>query len=1073
VTRLARIRSAFTRSVRKPSIIILRRSQRQFVWRSAEARAQAAASDVSRRTIGHSLPLPRFSPWWAGSAFIAVILLVLATHEIRTSALQAWVLSRSATRLSYEVGSGPSPRIAFPETGPFDERLGYTRIAEFQRRLENQGFTVTAQSRLSPTAARLAAWGVFPPYREPTEAGLIIRDKDGVPLHHGAPRHGAFRDLADIPPVMVATLLFIEDRGLQEPADPRRNPVVDWPRLVKATTLYAGRKVGLPLPAEGGSTLATQLEKFQHSHGGTTTSPWEKLRQLVSASLRVYRQGADTRTERDEILLQYINKLPLAAAPGWGEVNGLAAALVAWFGMHPTDTFQALADPSTPEAARAYKHVLALLCAARAPTFYLLRDRTALEVRMDRYLPLLTRAGIVDAAFADRVRATPLGFLGAASSPAPHLPARKAVDRARIHLGQMLGEPSLYDLDRFHIEADSTIDGNLQGNVEALLARLRDRQFLAREGLVGDSLLGGGDPRDVLYSVLLLERTPLGQVVRVRADGLPGPFDLNRGLKMELGSTAKLRTLAHYLEVMAGLHDALARPQEHRVVQSVRAAGDPLTQWAAETLRRQPELGLEAFLRRALERSYSASPAEVFFTGGGVHTFANYTLDANGTTYSVRKALSQSVNLVYIRLMRDLVRFHAARLPYDARGVLAEIDHPERRRLLEEIAKAESRMVLALSYKTYKGLPRHETERRLLGRHANDPRRLALLFYAWNPGGDDEALAEWLRARVGPLPKAHVRRLVQAYGNPRLTLADFGYLLRRPPLEIWSAGELARAPETSWESLLAQSEDATRVASHWLFRTRNRRAQEVRLRTRIEQDAFARMTPAWKRLGFPFDRLVPSLATAIGSSSDRPDALADLMGIIQNDGARAPIVTLRTIRFGAGTPFETVLQRSPAPENRVMHPVVAGLLRDALESVVRGGTARRLTGAFTDEAGTPFPVGGKTGSGDNRLKTFARGGGLIASRPLSRTATFVFFAGDRHVGVITAIVTGTKAGRYHFTSALPVAILKLMAPSLERNLRAAPPVCGTTAEADCAPRRDVVASRCSPDRTGGHPDPIG
>ena len=131
-----------------------------------------------------------------------------------------------------------------------------------------------------------------------------------------------------------------------------------------------------------------------------------------------------------------------------------------------------------------------------------------------------------------------------------------------------------------------------------------------------------------------------------------------------------------------------------------------------------------------------------------------------------------------------------------------------------------------------------------------------------------------------------MHRLARAYGSPRLNLADYGYLLSTQPLEVWCAGELARHPELSWDDLLGRSAEARRVSSAWLFKTRNRRAQDLRLRIRIEQDAFARMTPYWQRLGFPFEHLVPSYATAIGSSSDRPAALAELMGIILNDGVK-------------------------------------------------------------------------------------------------------------------------------------------------------------------------------------------
>ena len=53
-------------------------------------------------------------------------------------------------------------------------------------------------------------------------------------------------------------------------------------------------------------------------------------------------------------------------------------------------------------------------------------------------------------------------------------------------------------------------------------------------------------------------------------------------------------------------------------------------------------------------------------------------------------------------------------------------------------------------------------------------------------------------------------------------------------------------------------------------------------------------------------------------------------------------------------------------------------------------------------------VGGKTGTGDNRLKIY-RGGHLLESRPVDRTATFVFFIGDRFYGTVTAHVAGREA----------------------------------------------------------------
>jgi hypothetical protein len=50
---------------------------------------------------------------------------------------------------------------------------------------------------------------------------------------------------------------------------------------------------------------------------------------------------------------------------------------------------------------------------------------------------------------------------------------------------------------------------------------------------------------------------------------------------------------------------------------------------------------------------------------------------------------------------------------------------------------------------------------------------------------------------------------------------------------------------------------------------------------------------------------------------------------------------------------------------------------------------------------------------------------------VSRTATFVFFAGDRFHGVVTAHVAGPESADYTFTSSLPVQVLKNLAPLLE------------------------------------------
>ena len=140
---------------------------------------------------------------------------------------------------------------------------------------------------------------------------------------------------------------------------------------------------------------------------------------------------------------------------------------------------------------------------------------------------------------------------------------------------------------------------------------------------------------------------------------------------------------------------------------------------------------------------------------------------------------------------------------------------------------------------------------------------------------------------------------------------------------------------------------------------------------------------------------------------------------------------------------------------------MAQAVRQALVGVVAEGTARRLSGVYRAPNGSLLPVGGKTGTGDNRVDHFGSGGRLISQRILDRTATFVFFLGDRFYGTITAYVPGSVAGSYHFTSALAVQLLKGIQPQLE-PLLASPP-----AEAAPAPIATDLPAAAELKRAGG------
>ncbi len=1006
---------------------------------SFNSKLHSTANGLALADPVFSLNLPRLRfrrpPKWLVWSLLGALMASLVIYEIRSSALQSRLLSHSARQMTYKIEPGASPNIVFPNQGPFNLRYGYSQLPDFQQRLESQGFTVKQQARFSPQLERITRWGITPPYQEPVKAGLLIRSADGHQMFEFSDTAEIFKSYDQIPPLIVKALLSMENKELsKDPPDVSTNPVLEWDRIVKAGFSYAGNRLGLPLRVEGGSTLATQLEKYRHSADGRTESIGDKVRQMASASLNVYKSGTDTRNARREIILDYLNTVPLAAVPVYGEINGLGEGLQAWFGESLDKVCENLQSRgSRPEKVQSVKQVLSLLSAVPAPSYYLIQNRTALQTRVLYYVRAMERSGLIDTQLAHELEKTPCKFSNSAIMPEPDFTARrKTLNAIRTNLVGLLGLPSFYELDRLDLEAKGTVDSSLQDKVVNLFENLRDAEYLDAHGLRQEHLLSQGNPENIIYSLLLFEKTPLGNVLRVQTDNLEQPLDINEGMKMELGSTAKLRTLAHYLELVASLYADKKNRED-----STFMIRDPITLWVAETLNEHPQISLEKLLQDSLDRTYSASPYEGFFTGGGLHTFNNFDSKDNDRRMTIREATRRSTNLVFIRLMRDLVRFHQSRLPYDSELVLSDLQNPLRHWLLNEAADEEAKQILLRAFKSYRELSPEGITTTLLGKRHKNNRRMAILFFAWHPGlgeNEESSLSAWLQSQGMDVSSKEIQALVHAFGSPRLNLMDYGYLLGRHPLEVWCAAELLREPVISWDDLWDRSRQARQVASSWLYQPRHRKAQDIRLRIRIEQDAFARMTPYWRRLGFPFEKLVPSYATAIGNSSDRPAALAELMGIIVNDGLRRPTIRFNQLRFAENTPYHTVFEPSSGTSMQVMDAAVAGVLKNLLGDVVNNGTARRVAGAFVSPDGKPIQVGGKTGSGDNRFKCFGRGGGVISSRAVNRTATFVFYIGDRYYGALTASVLGKEAEHYKFTSALPVAILKLLAPALNSRI---------------------------------------
>src|SRR5471030_2631005 len=958
------------------------------------------------------------------NAFIMLLLVGLSlavwwgAREVQTSTMQAHFFSGMVGKLSYKVEPGPSTAIRYPKDSPYDERLGYASLPDYLGKLKAKDYQVSAQARFSPKMVELADMGVFATYREKTKTGLKISDCRAEPLFEASYPERVYNKFGEVPGVLVSSLLFIENRELLDNKYPKRNPAVEWDRLSKAilektvSTVSGGHR-----PA-GGSTLATQIEKYRHSPEGRTSSLKDKLQQMVSASLRSYQGGQDTSGVRHQIVIDYLNTVPLSAKPGYGEVNGIGDGMWVWYGRDFADVGRLLGGKlDQPDSPLAFKEALSLMIAQRRPTYYLGNGEADLETLANSHLRLLAQAGVISTAFRDAalaVKLHPALGSGVPAAPAQAFVTRKASNAVRVHLANLLGDNRLYNLDRLDLSVVSTLDAQAQRAVTQVLRDLRDPDLAKAAGLTGKGMLGNGDPSHVIYSFTLLEKGAESNYLRLQTDNFDQPLDINDQLHTKYGGMDK-----------AELGKVVVDPQDH------------ISLWAIDYFKALP-VGqgreLTPMLNAAMERKYSGNPGEGFFTGGGLHHFGNFSKDDNFKILTVTEALRHSTNLVFVRLMRDVAKFYMFQSPGSSASLLADADDPRRAGYLARFADKEGREFLNRFYAKYKGKDWDEQQKTLLADIRSTPVRLAVIFRTLYPEASEQQFGAFLQANLpsqNEVAPERIHELYAKYGIDQWSLADRGYLATVHPLELWMVAYLRTHEGASLSEMTAASDKQRQEVYQWLFKTHRKHAQDKRIAGILEVEGFMEIHKQWKKMGYPFDSLVPSYATTLGASADRPAALAELMGIIVNGGVRKPSERISSLHFAAGTPYETMVTRAKITNNeQVIAPEVARTVADAIRGVVSDGTAKRAKAAFVQADGSIIPVGGKTGTVDQRFDIFAPGGRLVESRYVNRSATFVFNIGERFFGSMTAYVHGPESKNYDFTSALPVQLLVVLAPSL-------------------------------------------
>ncbi|MDP2205984.1 MAG: transglycosylase domain-containing protein [Alphaproteobacteria bacterium] len=989
--------------------------------------------------------------WVYGLAITGTVLTAGIAVETQTSFVQAKIFTAAAEGRSFTETKTSGPDSAPYAAGPYDIRLGYAQTLDIRRNLTERGYVLQGETEWQER--KMAGIRLFPIYNEKAQAGLRITDDLGRELHDARFPRQVYQNFDDVPTALVKSLLFVENRELFGNRFEAKNPAIEWERL-----LYAAKQDLTGNGGAGASTLATQLEKFRHSPGGETNgSKSEKFRQMLTASVRAYTEGPNTLEARQRIALDYINAIPLSAVPGFGEVHGFSDGLKAWFGKDPAQVNALLrkdetgmSDAEIREKALAYRETLSIIMSVKKPSAYFLRERAELEARVDAYLPLLAQEGIISPRLRDATLAVRVTYADPQQVRAEHTTApnpQKAVTALQIDLLRALEMKSLYELNRLDLTARTTLDVPVDRAISKKLHSLNDPAVAEQHGLTGFRLLKPGQGANITYTFTLYERLPDGQnVLRVQADNFNGQFNLNEDSKLELGSTAKLRTLVSYLEAVADLHGKFSAMDADSRRNTAVHPDDKLTRFVIDHLQSAaPDKSLQATLEAALNRTYSANPHERFFTGGGVHTFSNFENNENGRTFTVKEAFHKSNNLAFVRIMRDVVNYTLYQKMDIDPNIYTDVQSETRRDYLERFADKEGTTFLYKAWQQQRGKTLDETADILAAQTRKTPLQLAVVHRSLYPDATLDDMSGFIRKHCQTCaPDADFKRYYEEHAPGKFNLNDRAYLTRIHPLALWLASHRAEKPESSWSDAVAASAQTRQDVYEWLFKSNSTQGQNTRIRTMLENEAFTHIHATWKEKGFPFEKMTASYASALGSSGDTPAALATLAGIIQNDGLLVPATKFTDIKFGENTPYALDFKAGKADPKRVLSADVAQLVRREMQNVVELGTARRAFGSIKLSDGTVLPIGAKTGTGDNRSHTVTARGGVISSEVKSRTATLVYTIGDRFYGAMTAYVEGSEAADYKFTSGLMTQTLKAaiaseITPTLDRSYGVTPP----------------------------------
>ena len=190
---------------------------------------------------------------------------------------------------------------------------------------------------------------------------------------------------------------------------------------------------------------------------------------------------------RRKTVMAYLNTVPLAAAPRFGEVNGIGDGLWAWYGLDFAAINKTLSEkPGTRDDCLCQRaQTCAVADRGRTPSVVLPRrqpqgarcqhrrpSRPAGQCRRDS-----ARTGRPGQAGQTAQHQT-----SASIRRAPRFVDQKATNAQRIRVAQLLGEKRLYDLDRLDLQVNTTINQPAQKIISELSAKPGQTRRRARIG---------------------------------------------------------------------------------------------------------------------------------------------------------------------------------------------------------------------------------------------------------------------------------------------------------------------------------------------------------------------------------------------------------------------------------------------------------------------------------------------------------------------------------------------------------------------------------------------------------------